>query len=50
MRSARVIKDFDSDLAGFSEGRRLQNAPTQHTVKATDCQVYKLYQRCDPQE
>ena len=49
MRVARVIKDFDSALAGFLEGGRLQNAPTQHTVKATDCQVYKVCQRCDPQ-
>ena len=48
MRSARVIKDFDSALAGFSEGRHLQNAPTQHTIKATDCQFYKICQRCDP--
>jgi hypothetical protein len=49
MRSARIVKNFDSALAGFPEGGRLQNAPTQHTVKATDCQVYKVCQRCDPQ-
>ena len=49
MRVARAIKDFDSALAGFPEGGRLQNAPTQHTVKATDCQVYKVCQRFDLQ-
>ena len=47
MRSARIIKNFDSALAGFPEGGRLQNAPTQHTVKATDCQIYKVCQRCE---
>ena len=49
MRAARAIKDFDSALAGFPEGGRLQNAPTQHIVKATDCQVYKVCQRFDLQ-